>query len=96
MSAQPAPDLPPPKYGDYPELFWDLKPDEPIDVEHPAVLGRILTGARIETIRALVPFEMIERNLTRVEMPDHARRFWAGVVQHRRRRLAGGEEAAER
>lgn len=78
-----------PRYGDYPELFWDLRPEEPIDVEHPAVLGRILASGRLEMIRALVPFESIARNLDRVETPEHVRYFWRLVVNRRRERTEG-------
>jgi len=46
----------PPRYGDYPELFWDLRPEEPINVEHPTVLGRILASGSFEMIRAMVSF----------------------------------------
>jgi hypothetical protein len=73
----------PPRYGDYPELFWDLRPDEPIDVEHPAVLGRILASGSFEMIRAMVPFDIIRRRLDDIEAPEHVRSFWALVVQHR-------------
>jgi hypothetical protein len=73
----------PPRYGDYPELFWDLRPDEPIDVEHPAVLGRILASGSFEMIRAMVPFDTIRRNLDEIEAPEHVRGFWKLVVQQR-------------
>ncbi len=81
-SASPSSD-PPPRYGDYPVLFWDLDPSEPIDVEHPAVLGRMLESGSLEMIRALVPFEVIRRNVDAVEAPEHVREFWKLVVQHR-------------
>jgi hypothetical protein len=74
---------PPPRYGDYPELFWDLDPAAPIDVEHPAVLGRVLESGSLEMIRALVPFEVIRRNVDAIEAPEHVRDFWKLVVQHR-------------
>lgn len=75
-----------PRYGDYPELFWDLRPEEPIDIEHPAVLGRILANGSLEMIRAMVPFDTIARNLDQVETPEHVRYFWRLVVRRRQER----------
>lgn len=70
----------PPRYGDYPELFWDLRPDEIIDVEQPFVLARILTHAKPETIWKLVPVSIIRRELPSLPVPEHSRRFWGMVL----------------
>jgi len=80
-----------PRYGDYPELFWDLRPEEPIDVEHPAVLGRILASGSLEMIRTLVPFDTIRWNIDRIEAPENVRYFWRLVIQHRQKKLQEGE-----
>lgn len=80
--AERSPDSPP-LYGDYPALFWDLDPTESIDVEHPAVLGRMLESGSLEMIRSLVPFDVIRRNVEAMEAPEHVRGFWKLVVQHR-------------
>ena len=70
----------PPRYGDYPELFWDLRPTEVINVEQPFVLARILTHATPETIWRLVPVSVIRRELPTLPMPEHSRRFWGMVL----------------
>jgi hypothetical protein len=89
MSAHPAP----PKYGDYPELFWDLKPEEPIDVEQPWVLARLLTTAAPDTIRRLAPISLIRREFPNLPLPDHTRRFWEMVFEAMDRRKPLGSPA---
>jgi hypothetical protein len=70
----------PPRYGDYPELFWDLRPDEPINVEQPFVLARLLSHGTPETIWSLVPPSLIQRELPTLPLLEHTRRFWGRVL----------------
>jgi hypothetical protein len=70
----------PPRYGDYPELFWDLQPEEDIDVEHPFVLARLLTQATPETIARLAPTSLIRRELATLPIPEHTRLFWRMIL----------------
>lgn len=69
-----------PRYGDYPELFWDLRPDAPINVEQPFVLARLLSHARPEIIRHLVPVSLIRRELPSLPVLEHTRTFWTMVL----------------
>jgi hypothetical protein len=77
------------RYGDFPELFWDLKPDAEIDTENPDVMARVLQHGSMDAIRTLVPMEVLLRDFDKLELPEHSRRFWELVVRMRRERLAG-------
>ncbi len=68
------------RYGDFPELFWDLEPDAIVDARHPSILARILVRGSMDAIRTLVSFAEVRRQLPDLPMPEHARRFWAVVV----------------
>lgn len=75
----------PPCYGDFVEIFWDLQPDVPVDVEHPSILARILIHGHLTAVRTLLTFERIERELPHLEhLPAYARKFWEEVVEQRR------------
>ena len=75
-------------YGDFPELFWDLKPEAEIDPNNLRMIARVLTDGSMDAIRKLVPMEVLLRDFEKIDMPDHARRFWSLVVDLRRKRLA--------
>lgn len=77
--AEQSPD-PPPRYGDYPALFWDLDPAAPVDPEQPSVLARILTMAELETVFQLAPEFIIRRDILTVPIPEHTRLFWEMVL----------------
>lgn len=79
------------RYGDFPELFWDLKPDAEIDRTNLRMIARVLTHGSMDAIRKLVPMEVLLRDFEKLDMPENARRFWSLVVQMRRERLARGE-----
>lgn len=81
-----------PRYGDYPGLFWDLKPNEVIDVEQPFVLARLLTQADPETIWRLASPSLIRRELPTLPIPEHTRTFWGMVLDSLERRA--GEKRA--
>ncbi len=81
------------RYGDFPELFWDAKPEAPIDLEHPVVLTRILTRASPEVLVRLVSPERLVEHLPRLPLNDHARAFWTRVALHLQRRKAPGSPA---
>lgn len=75
------------RYGDFPELFWDLKPDVEIDRTNLRMIARVLTHGSTDAIRKLVPMEILLRDFEKIDMPENARRFWSLVVQRRRARL---------
>jgi hypothetical protein len=75
------------RYGDFPELFWDLKPDVEIDRTNLRMIARVLMHGSMDAIRKLVPMEVLLRDFERIDMPDNARRFWSLVVDLRRKRL---------
>lgn len=74
------------RYGDYPALFWDLRPDEAVDGTNPAIIARLLEHAPPDTIRALVPADVLLRDFDRLDLPEHTRRFWSIVVRMMRER----------
>lgn len=76
------------RYGDFPELFWDLKPEAEIDPSNLRMIARVLMNGSMEAIRKLVPMEVLLRDFDKIDMPDNARRFWSLVVDLRRKRLA--------
>ena len=88
----------PPRYGDFPELFWDLQPDEVVDVEQPWVIARFLTQATPELIGQMVPVETIRRELPTLPVPEHTRRFWEMVLGafDRKQASTAGEAGARR
>ncbi|HLM68967.1 MAG TPA: hypothetical protein VK358_15620, partial [Longimicrobium sp.] len=68
------------RYGDFPELFWDLKRDVEVDAENPAIIARLLEHAPPETIGKLVPAPVLLRDFEKLHLPEHTRRFWSLVV----------------
>lgn len=70
-----------PRYGDYPELFCDLRADMPVDVNHPSILARILREARLDVILELVPMDHLRRELPNLFVPDYTRRLWTRVLE---------------
>lgn len=82
------------RYGDFPELFWDVKRDAEIDRTNLRMIARVLTHGSMDAIRKLVPMEVLLRDFEKIDMPDNARRFWSLVVERRRKRVAA--EEAER
>jgi hypothetical protein len=68
------------RYGDFPELFWDARPDVLIDVRNPVTLARILTRARAETVGQLVPLEVLREHLMTLTLPEHVLVFWQAVL----------------
>ena len=69
------------RYGEFPELFWDARPDEVIDPENPIVLARVLTQGGQEAVAKLVRPETLERLLPTLVIPEHSRRFWNVVLE---------------
>lgn len=69
------------RYGDFPELFWDARPDVPIDVRNPVTLARLLTRARAEIVGKLVPLEVLRERLTSLTLPEHVLVFWQAVLE---------------
>jgi hypothetical protein len=82
------------RYGDFPELFWDLKRDAPVDAQNPAIIARLLQHARPETLWKLVPVPVLLEKFEQLDLPDHSRRFWSVVVQELRDRRTRRVHAA--
>ncbi|HEX2203196.1 MAG TPA: hypothetical protein VHG91_07850 [Longimicrobium sp.] len=83
---------PPLRYGDYPELFWDLQPDAEIDLDHPLIVARVLREGNLRHVRELVPLEVLRKHLPDIFIPEHVRLFWTRVLELREtepRRSAG-------
>lgn len=91
-----APELPVYRYGDFPELFWDLRREAELDRQNPVIIARVLAQGNMDAIRKIVPMDVLEREFERLEpqLPDDARRLWAKVVEVRRRRKAERGQAA--
>ncbi|HSW30511.1 MAG TPA: hypothetical protein VLH75_13580 [Longimicrobiales bacterium] len=70
-----------PRYGDYPELFWDAQPDARLDVGNPVTLARLLTRGSPETIGRLVSLDVIRASLESLALPRHAVAFWRMVLE---------------
>jgi hypothetical protein len=68
------------RYGDFPELFWDLQREEIVDGTNPAIVARLLEHARPEIIWKLVPDDVLLRDFEKLDLPEHTRRFWSIVV----------------
>ena len=69
-----------PRYGDYPELFWDAVPDAPVDTDNPVVLARVIVRGSMDAVAQLVTPSVLRRELPRLVVPDHVRRFWERVL----------------
>lgn len=69
-------------YGDFPRLFWDARPDAPIDIGSPVTLARLLTRADAGTVGKLVPPELLRERLETLPIPEHTRTFWRRVLQY--------------
>lgn len=72
------------RYGDFPELFWDLKRDAPVDAQNPAIIARLLMNARPEVLWKLVPVPVLLEKFDQLDLPEHSRKFWSLVVQELR------------
>jgi hypothetical protein len=69
------------RYGDFPELFWDVKPDAEIDRTNLRMIARVLEHAPPETLWKLVPVDVLLRSFEKLDLPEHTRRFWSVVVR---------------
>ncbi len=69
-----------PRYGDYPELFWDAEPDALLDVSEPTTLARLLTRADPRTIGELVSPDLIAASLDDLPVPENVKLFWRLVL----------------
>lgn len=83
-----------PRYGDYPELFWDLQPDVVIDMENPVIIARVLQEGSLRHIRELLPMELLRKHLPDLVIPDNVRLFWTRVLELRSERTRSTDETA--
>ena len=79
-------DTRPYRYGDFPELFWDLQKDVEIDRENPSVIARVLRDGNPRALRELVSPEALIRHFDELMLPHHVRAFWGIVVEKLRGR----------
>jgi hypothetical protein len=70
-----------PRYGDFPALFWDARPDAVIDTAHPVVLARVITRGSMEALARLVSPDELRRALPKLVVEEHVRRFWRRVLE---------------
>jgi hypothetical protein len=70
-----------PRYGDFPGLFWDARPDDPIDATNPVVLARMLTRGSMDALEQLVSPDELRRALLRLIVEEHVRRFGMRVLE---------------
>ncbi len=82
------------RYGDFPELFWDLRGDVPVDGEDPLIIARLLQHANPETLWKLVPVPVLLEKFDEVELPEHSRKFWSLVIERLRERSREREQPA--
>lgn len=68
------------RYGDFPELFWDLRREAEVDGTNPAIVARLLEHAPPETIWELVPVDVLLRDFEKLDLPENTQRFWSIVV----------------
>jgi hypothetical protein len=71
-----------PRYGDFPGLFWDARPDAVIDAANPVVLARVITLGSMDALAQLVSPDELRRALPRLVVEEHVRRFWMRVLEH--------------
>jgi hypothetical protein len=82
----------PPRCGDYPELFWDLKPDALIPRDNPTIIARILREGSMQMIAELISLEVLEREFPDLILPEPTRRYWTVFLETRRQRIAAARE----
>jgi hypothetical protein len=68
------------RYGDFPELFWDARPDAPIDPDEPVVIARIIMRGSSDALHRLVSPSTLRAVLPGLVIPDHVRAFWRRVL----------------
>lgn len=69
------------RYGDFPELFWDLQKDVEIDRENPYVISRVLREGNLKLVKQLVSADTLIRHFDELVLPEHIRAFWALVIE---------------
>jgi len=68
-------------YGDFPGLFWDARPEVPLDLDDPTTLARFLTRGDPETVAGVVTLREIAERLPGLPLPPETRAFWQCVLQ---------------
>jgi hypothetical protein len=68
------------RYGDFPEPFWDARPDAPIDPDEPVVVARIIMRGSSDALHRLVSPSKLRAVLPALVVPDHVRAFWRRVL----------------
>lgn len=69
------------RYGDFPELFWDLQPDVEVDREDPLIIARVLREGSLPALKKLVDPTVLARELPHLPLPAHIRDFWRSVLE---------------
>lgn len=68
-------------YGDFPQLFWNMEPNAPFDLDDPTTFGRFLTRGDPDTVFRVVTLEEIARRLPTLPLQPETRAFWERVVR---------------
>ena len=72
---------PPPTYGDYSHLFWDLDPTAPVNARHTVVFRRLLERGTTTDLQQLLDPRAALASLADIPLPDHLRQFWRTVFE---------------
>jgi hypothetical protein len=67
-------------YRDFPELFWDAKPEAVIELDNPFVLSRVLQKGSLEHVRKLVDFNILRAKWGELWLPERTRYVWGKVL----------------
>lgn len=82
----PAGDRPRYRYGDFPELFWDLDPAAEVDAENPVIIARVLREGRLRHVDMLLDVNAVARELEGLVLPPHVKQFWTMTVERLRQK----------
>lgn len=69
------------RYGDLPELFWDLPRDEVVDGTNPVIIARLLQHGHEKVIWKIIPQDVLLREFENLDLPRNVRAYWAMVVE---------------
>ncbi len=69
------------RYGDFPDLFWDLPADDVLNPENPAVIARVLTNGSTAHLKELIPRDVLLREFDNLPIGRHTRLFWETVLR---------------
>jgi hypothetical protein len=68
------------RYGDFPELFQDLRPEVEVDRDDPLIITRVLREGNLSHVQKLIRTDVLRRELDNLELPYNIRSFWTLVL----------------